>query len=215
MKSLKVLFFVALFTPWISRAEASPMKFQETVLVAKTQQLSGVDTASEGIVFLPLTINKDSIHNQGAIFVIAQAKRFPGSVNGRPVPEAVNVKRSPTSPISTVTVSKEVLENFTSAGDSFFLNFTNNKLFKTPFTTAQLGQIAFDTNIILVGNLETTTDPIFLEYDGKTLTFETFGAANTAMSSLIALTDFAEGNILLGINGATIEYGYKIPVPQK
>ena len=40
MKSLKVLFFIALFTPWISRAEASPMKFQETVLVAKTQQLS-------------------------------------------------------------------------------------------------------------------------------------------------------------------------------
>jgi len=210
MKSLKVLFFVALFTPWLSRAEASPMKFQETVLFAETQQLSGVDTVSEGIIFLPLTINKDSIHNQGATFVIAQAKRFPAFVNGKPVGE-VKVKRSPTGAISKVIVPKDVLANFTSAGDSFFLDFTNNKLFKTPFTVAQLGQMAFDSYITLVDNIETTTDTITLIYDGKTLYFETFGAANTAMASLIALTNFANGNIFLSINGASIGYGYDIP----
>ena len=208
MKSLKVLFFVALFTPWISRAEASPMKFQETVLVAKMQQLSGVDTFSEEIVFLPLTINKDSIHKQGATFVIAQAKRFPGFVNGKPVPGAVNVKRSPTGAIVKVTISQEVLKNFTGAGDTFFLDFTKNKLFNDPFAVSELGQIAFDTNNLLVSNLETTTDPIFLTYDGNTLTFETFGAANTAMASLIALTNFANGDIFLNINGAEIGYGY-------
>ena len=212
MKSLKVLFFLALFTPWISRAEASPMKFQETVLVAKTQQLSGVDTVSQRIVFLPLTINKNSTHNQGAIFVIAQVKRFPGSVNGKPVPNAVNVKRSQTGAIVKVAVSQELLKKFTSSGDSFFLDFSKNELFN--FTVAQLGEIAFDTNEILVANLETTTDPIFLEYDGKTETFLTFAAANTAMASLIASTNFAKGNILLGINGATIEYGYKPPLPK-
>jgi hypothetical protein len=214
MKSLKILFFVALFTPWISRAEASPVKFQETVLFAEAKQFSGVDTVSEGKFFSPLTINEGSVTNQESTFLIAQAKRFPGFVNGRPVPDAVNVKRSTSGAISKVIVSKDVLANFTSAGDSFFLNFTNNKSFKVPFTIAQLGQIAFDTNEILVPNLATTTDPIFLTYDGKTLTFETFGAANTAMESLIALTDFANGNILLGINGATIEYGYETPKPK-
>jgi len=209
MKSLKVLFFVALCTPCITRAEASPMKFQETVLVAKMQQLSGVDTFSEEIVFLPLTINKDSIHKQGATFVIAQAKRFPGFVNGKPVPGAVNVKRSPTGAIVKVTISQEVLKNFTGAGASFFLDFTKNKLFNDPFAVSQLGEIAFETNILLVENLGTITDdPIFLEYDGKTLTFETFGAANTAMASLIALTNFANGDIFLNINGAEIGYGY-------
>jgi hypothetical protein len=209
MKNIKVLLFVALFTPWISRAEASPMKFQETVLVAETQQLSGVDTFSEGRVFSPLTINEDSVTNQESTFVLAQAKRFPGSINGKPVPDAVNVKRSPTGAISKVTVSQEVLSNFTSAGDSFFLEFTNNTLFKDPFTVAQLGQIAFDTNNLLVPNLETTTDPIFLTYDGNTLTFETFDAANAAMASLIALTNFANGDIFLSINGASIGYGYR------
>ena len=209
MKSLKVLFFVALFTPWISRAEASPMKFQETVLVAETQQLSGVDTVSEGRVFSSLTINEDSVTNQESTFLVAQAKRFPGAINGKPVPDAVNVKRSPTGTISKVTVSQEVLRNFTSAGDSFFLSFTKNKLFNDPFAIAQLGQIAFDTNNILVPNLETTTDPIFLEYDGNTLTFDNFGDANNSMRALIALTNFANGDIFLKINGASIGYGYR------
>jgi hypothetical protein len=213
MKNIKVLFFVALFTPWISRAEASPMKFQETVLVAEAQQLSGVDTVSEGRVFSPLTINEDSATNQESTFVIAGVKRFPGTVNGNKVPDAVNVKRSPTGAITKVTVSQEVLKKFTSAGDSFFLNFSKNEFFN--FTVAQLGEIAFDTNILLVNNLESTDDPIFLTYDGKTQTFGTFGAANTEMESLIALTNFANGNILLGINGATIEYGYKVSVQQK
>jgi hypothetical protein len=209
MKNIKVLFFVALFTPWISRAEASPMKFQETVLVAETQQLSGVDTVSEGRVFSPLTINENSVANQESTFVLAQAKRFPGAINGKPVPDAVNVKRSPTGAITKVTVSQEVLRNFTSAGDSFFLSFTKNRLFNDPFAIAQLGKIAFDTNNILVPNLEVTTDPISLEYDGNIVTFETFDDANKAMASLIALTNFANGDIFLNINGAEIGYGYR------
>lgn len=207
MKNIKVLFFVALFTPWISRAEASPMKFQETVLFAETQQLSGVDTASEGRVFSPLTINEDSVANQESTFFVAQAKRFPGTVNGNKVPDAVNVKRSPTGAITKVTVSQEVLNKFTSSGDSFFLDFSKNEFFN--FTVAQLGEIAFDTNNLLVPNLETTTDPITLTYDGNTQDFETFGAANAAMASLIALTNFANGDIILNINGASIGYGYR------
>jgi hypothetical protein len=209
MKNIKVLFFVALFTPWISRAEASPMKFQETVLVADTQQLSGVDTVSEGRVFSPLTINEDNVTNQESTFVLAQAKRFPGAINGKPVPDAVNVKRSPTGAITKVTVSQEVLRNFTSAGDSFFLSFTKNTLFNDPFAIAQLGQIAFDTNNILVPNLEVTTAPISLEYDGDIVIFETFDDANKAMRSLIALTNFANGDIFLNIYGASIGYGYR------
>jgi hypothetical protein len=207
MQNLKILFFVALCTPWISRAEASPVKFQETVLVAEAKQFSGVDTVSEGNFFSPLTINEGSVTNQESTFLIAQAKRFPGSINGRPVPDAVNVKRSPTGSISRVSVSKDVLQSFTSAGDSFFLNFKKNELFNNPFTPGQLGEIAFDTNNLLVPNLATTTDPITLTYDGNTLNFETFGAANTAMASLIALTNFANGDIFLSIYGATIGYG--------
>jgi hypothetical protein len=76
MKNIKVLFFVALFNPWISRVEASPMKFKETILAAETQQLSEMDTFSEGSIFSPLTINNNPINNQGAKFLVAQVKRY-------------------------------------------------------------------------------------------------------------------------------------------
>ena len=213
MKSLKVLFFVALFTPWISRAEASPMKFQETVLVAETQQLSGVDAFSEGRVFSPLTINENSITNQGSTFLIAQAKRFPGAAitsGGVPifVPGAVNVKRNAgNTGVRQVIVSPTVLQNVTSAGDVFVLNFKKNTLFNNPFTPSDLGQIAVDTNNILAANLETTTDPITLTFKGTTESFATLDAANAKMFEIISTTGLNDGPVRLNIFGVVVGYG--------
>ena len=215
MKSLKVLFFVALFTPWISRAEASPLKFQETVLVSDTQQLSGVDTVSEVGVFSPLKIDNDRINNQGATFFLAQVKRFPGATVTSPggvpvrVPSAVNVKRFPgNTGVRQVVVSNQVLSSITAAGSSFVLNFTKNTLFNNPFSSPDLGQIAFDTNISLVANLETTTDPITLTFDGTTTTYQSFDAANLAMYAIIANAGLTEGGpVLLNVYGVNIGYG--------
>ncbi|MEB3123429.1 MAG: hypothetical protein VKL41_19670 [Snowella sp.] len=213
MKSLKVLFFVALFTPWISRAEASPMKFQETVLVAGTQQLSGVDTFSEETVFSPLTINENSITNQGHTFLIAQAKRFPGAAitsGGRPifVPGAVNVKRNTgNTGVRQVIVSPTVLQNVTSAGDVFILNFTKNTLFNNPFTSSDLGQIAVDTTNILAANFEVTTDPITLTFGGTTTSYETLAEANAAVFEIISTTGLNDGPVLLDVFGVKIGYG--------
>jgi len=210
MKSLKVLFFVALFTPWISRAEASPMKFQETVLVAETQQLSGIDTFSEGSVFSPLTINENSITNQGSTFLIAQVKRFPGTANGQNVPGGVNVKRFPENTgVRKVSVSPTVLQNVKSAGDTFFLDFAKNTLFANPFTASELGQIAVDTNNILAANFETptATNVIILTFDGETFEFTTLNAANTKMFEIISTTGLTTGPVNLNIFGVLVGYG--------
>jgi len=208
MKNIKVLFFVALFTPWISRAEASPMKFQETVLVAETQQLSGVDTFSEGSVFSPLTINNNRINNQGSTFLVAQVKRFPGRVNGNPVPGSVNVKRFPDNAgVKKVSVSPAVLQNVTSAGDTFFLNFTKNETFNNPFTSTQLGEIAVDTTNLLAANFETTTDPITLTFGGTTTNYATLAEANTAMFEIISTTGLTDGPVVLNIYGVIVGYG--------
>jgi len=208
MKNIKVLFFVALFTPWVSRAEASPTKFQETVLVAETQQLSGVDTFSEGGVFLPLTIDKNSIHNQGTTFLVAQIKRFPGAVNGNKVPNAVNIKRFPENTgVKKVFVSPTVLQKLTSVGDKFLLDFTKNETFNNPFTSTDLGQIAVDTNNQLVaGALWETIDVLTLTFDGKTTSFETLDALNAAMYDIIA-DPLTKGTVELNILGVIVEYG--------
>ena len=214
MKTLKVLFFVALFVPCIARAEASPLKSQNAVLIAEKQQVSGVNNASETGVFSPTNLNKDGINNDNGTLLIAGGKKFPGVI-GRPntpsldVPNAVTVKRGPNnSGISKVIVSKTVLKNVTSAGDSFFLNFTDNDTFNNPFTSEELGQIAFDTNNILVPGLtEVPGYPITLSYDGRTTTFDTFGSANDSMRTLITLTDFANGDVFLSIYGVDIGYG--------
>jgi hypothetical protein len=216
MKTLKVLFFVALFVPCIARAEASPLKSQNAVLIAEKQQVSGVNNASETGVFSPTNLNKDGINNDNGTLLIAGGKKFPGVI-GRPntpsldVPNAVTVKRGPNnSGISKVIVSKTVLKNVTSAADFFFLNFENNDTFNNPFTSEDLGEIAFDTNNILVPGLkEVTGFPITLSYDGKTSTFDTFDAANTAMESFIALTNLPKekGYIVLSIYGVDIGYG--------
>lgn len=214
MKTLKVLFFVALFVPCIARAEASPLKSQNAVLIAEKQQVSGVNNASETGVFSPTNLNKDGIKNDNGTLLIAGGKKFPGVI-GRPntpsldVPNAVTVKRGPNnSGISKVIVSKTVLKNVTSAGDSFFLNFTDNDTFNNPFTSEELGQIAFDTNNILVPGLtEVPGYPITLSYDGRTTTFDTFGSANDSMRTLITLTDFANGDVFLSIYGVDIGYG--------
>jgi hypothetical protein len=213
MKNIKVLFFVALFTPWISRAEASPMKFQETILVAETKQLSGVDTVSEGRVFSPLTINENSITNQGSTFLIAQVKRFPGAAitsGGVPifVPGAVNIKRNPNNTgVSKVIVSPTVLQNVTSAGDVFILNFTKNTLFNNPFTSTDLGQIAVDTNNLLAANFETTTDPITLTFKGETTSYATLDEANAKMFEIISTTGLKDGPVRLNIFGVIVGYG--------
>lgn len=213
MKNIKVLFFVALFTPWISRAEASPMKFQQTVLVAETQPLSGVDTFSEGSVFSPLTINENSITSQGSTFLVAQVKRFPGATitnGGVPirVPNAVNIKRFPDNAgVKKVSVSPAVLQNVTGAGDTFFLNFTKNETFNNPFTSSELGQIAFDTNNILAANFETTTDPITLTFDGETKSYNTLDEANAAMFEIISTTGLTDGPVVLNIYGVIVGYG--------
>jgi hypothetical protein len=214
MKSVKILFFVALFTPWISRAEASPMKFQETVLVAETQQLSGVDTASEGRVFSPLKINEDSITNQESTFLVAQAKRFPGAAitsGGVPifVPGAVNVKRNASNTgVRQVIVSPTVLQNVTSAGDVFILNFTKNKLFNNPFTSSDLGQIAVDTTNTIAANFdfEITTD-IILTFGGENFTYDTLDQANAAMFEIISTTGLKDGSVRLNISGVIVGYG--------
>jgi len=214
MKTLKVLFFVALFLPCIARAEASPLKFQNAVFVAEKQKISGVNNSSETGIFAPTNISKDRINNDNGTLLIAGGKKFPGVI-GRPntpsldVPNAVTVKRGPNnSGISKVIVSKTVLKNVTSAGDSFFLNFENNDTFNNPFTSEELGEIAFDTNNILVPNLEVVTGyPITLKYDGNTITFPNFGDANKTMRDLIALTNFANGDIFLSIYGVDIGYG--------
>jgi hypothetical protein len=213
MKSLKVLFFVALFTPWISRAEASPMKFQETVLVAETQQISGVGTVSERKIFSPLTINKNSINNQGATFLVAQVKRFPGAAitsGGIPifVPGAVNIKRNPNNTgVQKVSVSPTVLQNVTSAGDVFIVNFTKNTLFNNPFTPSDLGQIAVDTNNLLAANFETTTDPITLTFKGETTSYATLNEANDKMFEIISTTGLNDGPVRLNIFGVIVGYG--------
>jgi hypothetical protein len=214
MKTLKVLFFVALFLPCIARAEASPLKFQNAVFVAEKQKISVVNNSSETGIFAPTNISKDRINNDNGTLLIAGGKKFPGVI-GRPntppldVPNAVTVKKGPNnSGISRVIVSKTVLKNVTSAGDSFFLNFADNDTFNNPFTSEELGQIAFDTNNILVPGLnEVPGYPITLSYDGRTSTFDTFGSANDSMRTLIALTDFANGDIFLSIYGVDIGYG--------
>lgn len=213
MKNIKLLFFVALFTPWISRTEASPMKFQETILVAERQQLSGMDTVSEGRFFSPLTINKNSINNQGATFFVAQVKRFPGATinnGGVPtfVPGAVNIKRFPgNTGVQQVIVSPTVLQNVTSAGDSFILNFTKNTLFNNPFTPSELGKIAVDTNNILAANFETSTDPITLTFGGTTTSYATLDAANAKMLEIISTTGLTDGPVRLNIYGVVVGYG--------
>ncbi len=213
MKNIKVLFFVALFTPWLSSAEASPMKFQETVLVAETQQLSGVDTFSEGSVFSPLTINNNGINNQGSTFLIAGVKSFPGTTitkGGVPtsVPNAANIKIFPgNTGVNKVFVSPAVLQNVTSAGDKFFVNFTKNTLFNNPFSSTQLGQIAVDTNNILAANFETTTDPITLTFDGETKSYGHLDEANDAMYPIIAGGGLTQGPVVLNIHGVIVEYG--------
>jgi hypothetical protein len=184
------------------------MKFQETVLVAETQQLSGIDTFSEGSVFSPLTINENSITNQGSKFLIAQVKRFPGRVNGNPVPGSVNVKRFPDNAgVKKVSVSPAVLQNVTSAGDSFFLNFTKNELFNNPFTSTELGQIAVDTTNLLAKGFETTTDPITLTFDGETKSYNTLDEANAAVFEIISTTGLTDGPVVLNIYGVIVGYG--------
>ncbi len=210
MKSLKVLFFLALFTPWISRAEASPMKFQQTVLVAETQQLSGVDTFSEETVFSPLTINENSITNQGPTFLIAQAKRFPGFVNGGPVPVpgAVDVKRNPgNTGVRKVFVSPTILQNLTNVGDSFLLNFTKNALFNNPFTSSDLAQIAVNTNNQLVaGALWETIDKLTVTFAGTTTRYETLTEANAAVFEIISTTGLNDGPVNLNLFGVEVIY---------
>ncbi|MFM7437369.1 MAG: hypothetical protein ACKO2V_02015 [Snowella sp.] len=208
MKNIKVLFFVTLFTPWISRVEASPMKFQETVLAAETQQLSGVDTFSERSVFSPLRINNNPINNQGAKFLVAQVKRFPGFINGKPVPGSVTIKRFlDNTGVKKVFVSPAVLQNVTSAGDVFFLNFKKNTLFNNPFTSSDLGQIAVDTTNILAANFETTTDPITLTFDGITTSYETLAEANAAVFEIISTTGLNDGPVRLDVFGVIVGYG--------
>jgi hypothetical protein len=194
------------------------MKSQNAVLIAEKQQVSGVNNSSETGIFSPSNIDNDN-----GTLLIAGGKKFPGVIgpanNPIFVPNAVTVKRGPNnSGISRVIVSKTVLKNVTSAGDSFFLNFENNDTFKNPFTSEELGEIAFDTNNILVPGLnEVPGFPITLTYDGRTKSFDTFGAANTAMESLIALTNLPKdkGYIVLSIYGVDIGYGNgPFPIPK-
>ena len=215
MKSVKILFFVALFTPWISRVEASPMKFQETVLVAETQQLSGVDTLSEVGVFSPLKINNDRINNQGATFYLAQVKRFPGgtitSSGGVPVriPDALNVKRfSGNTGVRQVILSNQVIQNLTAVGQTFVLNFTKNAFFNDPFSSPDLGQIAVDTNNQLVaGALWETIDELTLTFDGETTSFNSLDDLNNAMYKIIAEGGLSNGPVALNVYGVNVVYG--------
>jgi hypothetical protein len=214
MKNLKVLFFVALFTPWIPRAEASPLKFQETVLLSDTQQLSGVDTLSEVGVFSPLKINNDRINNQGATFYLAQVKRFPGgtitSSGGVavPIPDALNVKRfSGNTGVRQVILSNQVIQNLTAVGDKFLLDFTKNTLFNSSFSSQDLGQIAVDTNNQLAaGALWETIDKLTLTFDGTTTTFETLDALNAKMYDIISNPGLTEGSVKLNIFGVEVTY---------
>jgi hypothetical protein len=215
MKTLKVLFFVALFTPWIPRAEASPLKFQETVLLSDIQQLSGVDTLSEVGVFSPLKINNDRINNQGATFYLAQVKRFPGgtitSSGGVPVriPDALNVKRfSGNTGVRQVILSNQVIQNLTAVGQTFVLNFTKNAFFNNPFSSPDLGQIAVDTNNQLVaGALWQTIDELALTFNGETTSFNSLDDLNNAMLGIISDTGLKNGPVLLNLYGVNVVYG--------
>jgi hypothetical protein len=215
MKTLKILFFVALFTPWVSRAAATPFHFQETVLTAEKLHLAELNTSTERSVFTLPVIDKNSINNQRATFLISQVavKRFPGAAitnsgGAVVVPNAVNVKRSSTNQgVSKVVVSKAVIRNVTTAGDSFFLNFNKNDSFNNPFTSPELAQIATDTNNTLAANFETTTDPITVTFQGTTESFKTLEAANIKMSEIISTNGLEKGPVRLNIYGVIVGYG--------
>jgi hypothetical protein len=205
MKNIKVLFFVALFTPWLSKAEASPMKFQETVLVAETQQLSGVDTFSEGSVFSPLTINNNRTNNQGAKFLVAQVKKaFPGVTitnGGLPVsvPNTLTTKSFPDNiGVKKVFASPAVLQKVTSAGEKFVLN--------TAFTSTQLDEIAVDTNNqLMAGALGETIDELTLTFDGTKTSSNSLEGLNDATYTIIADTDSTKETVKLNIYEVIME----------
>ena len=120
----------------------------------------------------------------------------------------MNVKRFPDNTgVKKVSVSPAVLENVTSAGDTFFLNFTKNELFNSPFTSTQLGEIAVDTTNLLAANFETTTDPITLTFDGETKSYNTLDEANAAMFEIISTTGLTDGPVVLNIYGVIVGYG--------
>jgi hypothetical protein len=85
------------------------------------------------------------------------------------VPNAVNIKRFPDNAgVKKVSVSPAVLQNVTEVEIPFF-NFTKNETFNNPFTSSELGQIAFDTNNILAANfVKPRPDSITLTFDGET-----------------------------------------------
>ena len=208
MKSPKILFFVLLFAPSISRVEASPINFQQTVFVAEKQQISGVDNSSETGIFFPINANKESINSDKRTFLIAGKKRFPGAIGTRGqtifVPQAVNVQRE--TGVTGVSLSKTVLENVTTAGDSFLLDFAKNDSFKQPFTSSELSTIATDTNNTLAANFATTTAPITVTFQGTTDSFSTLQTANIKMSEIISANGLAQGPVRLNIYGVIVGY---------
>lgn len=212
MKSPKILLFVLLLAPSLSRVEASPINFQQTVFVAEKQQVSGFDNSSETGVFSPININKQRINNNKGTFLIAGKKRFPGAIGTRGqtifVPQAVNVQREAGGTgVAGIFVSKTVLENVTTAGDSFLLDFAKNDNFNQPFTSPELSTIATDTNNILAANFQTTTAPITVTFQGDTQSFgNDLNAANTRMSQLITQTGLTQGPVSLNIYGVNVEY---------
>jgi hypothetical protein len=124
------------------------------------------------------------------------------------VPGAVNIKRNPNNTgVQKVSVSPTVLQNVTSAGDVFILNFTKNTLFNNPFTPSDLGQIAVDTNNLLAANFETTTDPITLTFKGETTSYATLNEANDKMFEIISTTGLNDGPVRLNIFGVIVGYG--------
>ena len=213
MKTLKFIVLIVLFTPWISRAEASPFKPQETHLAAGKQYISELDTGSFKL--------NNSFDKQGEVLLISQTpsgKRFPGATinsGGNPVvvPNALIIKRGPNnSGVSKVIVSPTVLQNVTAAGDKLVVNFTKNTLFNNPFTSQDLGTIATSTNTILAAGLEVTTDPITVTFKDQTNNYANLDEANAALYNIIADTGLTDGPVSLNIYGVTVVYGIVAPV---
>lgn len=214
MKTLKFIVLIALFTPWISRAEASPFQSQETLLTAEKQYISELDTISFKV--------DNNLNNQGNTFLISQAqppvKRFPGATINTPsgvvpVPNAVIIKRGPdNSGVSKVIVSPTILQNVTSAGDKLVVNFAKNTLFNNPFSSQDLGTIATSTNTILAAGLEVTTDPITVTFKDQTNNYANLDEANAALYNIIADTGLTDGPVILNIYGVTVVYGIVAPV---